>query len=212
VPEITEPTTLWLSVIQTKPQTPGILARLSSQLCDNSQVCSSTQLLCNYKIAQPNIKGAAWDPLSLKFSPFFFPIFIRYFLHLHFKCYTKSPPYPPPHSPIHPVPLLGPGVSLYWGIYSLQDQGASLPNDGWLGHLLIHMQPETWALGVLISSYCCSTYRVTDPFSSLGTFSNSSIAGPCVPFNSWLWASRHRHSLTRDSYIRVLSEKSCWHM
>jgi hypothetical protein len=26
--------------------------------------------------------------------------------------------------------------------------------------------------------YCCSTYRVADPFSSLGTFSSSSIGGP----------------------------------
>ena len=34
------------------------------------------------------------------------------------------------------------------------------------------------ALGVLVSSYCCSTYRVADPFSSLGTFSSSSIGGP----------------------------------
>ena len=40
------------------------------------------------------------------------------------------------------------------------------------------MQPETRALGVLVSSYCCSTYRVADPFSSLGTFSRSSIGGP----------------------------------
>jgi hypothetical protein len=37
---------------------------------------------------------------------------------------------------------------------------------------------ETRALGVLISSYCCSTYRFADPFSSLGTFSSSSIGGP----------------------------------
>ena len=40
------------------------------------------------------------------------------------------------------------------------------------------MKLETRALGVLVSSYCCSTYRVTDPFSSLGTFSSSSIGGP----------------------------------
>jgi hypothetical protein len=32
--------------------------------------------------------------------------------------------------------------------------------------------------GVLASSYCCSIYRVADPFSSLGTFSSSSIGGP----------------------------------
>ena len=42
------------------------------------------------------------------------------------------------------------------------------------------MQLETQALGVLVSSYCCSTYRVTDPFSSLGTFSSSSIGGPVL--------------------------------
>ena len=36
---------------------------------------------------------------------------------------------------------------------------------------------ETRALGVLVNSYCCSTYRVADSFSSLGTFSSSSIGG-----------------------------------
>jgi hypothetical protein len=40
------------------------------------------------------------------------------------------------------------------------------------------MQLETQALGVLVSSYCCSTYRVADPFNSLGTFSSFSIGGP----------------------------------
>jgi hypothetical protein len=40
------------------------------------------------------------------------------------------------------------------------------------------MQVETQALGLLVSSYCCSTYRVADPFSSLGTVSSSSIEGP----------------------------------
>ena len=57
---------------------------------------------------------------------------------------------------------------------------ASSPNDGRLGHLLLHMQLETWALGVPVSSYCCSGYRVEDPFSSLGTFSSSSIGGPVI--------------------------------
>ena len=33
---------------------------------------------------------------------------------------------------------------------------------------------------VLVSLYCCSTYRVEDPFSSLGTFSSSSIGGPVI--------------------------------
>jgi hypothetical protein len=34
--------------------------------------------------------------------------------------------------------------------------------------------------GVLVSSYCCSTYRVAVPFSSLGTFSSSSIGSPVI--------------------------------
>jgi hypothetical protein len=34
--------------------------------------------------------------------------------------------------------------------------------------------------GVLVSSYCCSTYRIADPFSSLGTFSSNSIGGPVI--------------------------------
>ena len=46
----------------------------------------------------------------------FLLFFIRYFLHLHFQCYPKSPPDLHPHSPIHPLPLLGPGIHLYWGI------------------------------------------------------------------------------------------------
>jgi hypothetical protein len=40
------------------------------------------------------------------------------------------------------------------------------------------MQVETRALGVLVSSYCCSTYRVADSFSSLSTFSSSFIGDP----------------------------------
>ena len=59
-------------------------------------------------------------------------------------------------------------------------QWASLSTDGRLGNLLLHTQLETGAGGggVLVSSYCCSTYRVVDPFSSLGTFSSSSTGGP----------------------------------
>jgi hypothetical protein len=40
------------------------------------------------------------------------------------------------------------------------------------------MELETRALGVLVSSYCGFSYRVADPFSSLGAFSSFSIGGP----------------------------------
>jgi hypothetical protein len=40
------------------------------------------------------------------------------------------------------------------------------------------MQLETRALRILVSSYCCSSCGIADPFRSLGTFSSSSIGGP----------------------------------
>jgi hypothetical protein len=55
---------------------------------------------------------------------------------------------------------------------------ASPPIDGQLGHSLLHIQLETQLWGVLVSSYCCSSYRVADPFNSLGTFSSSFIRSP----------------------------------
>jgi hypothetical protein len=54
---------------------------------------------------------------------------------------------------------------------------ASPPIDGQLGHPLLHMQLETQLWGAMISSYCCSSYRVTEPFSFLGTFFSSFIRG-----------------------------------
>jgi hypothetical protein len=74
---------------------------------------------------------------------------------------------------------------------------------------------EMSARGVLVSSYCCSTYRVADPFSSLGIFSSSSIGGPIIhpiadcehPLLCLLGPGIA--SLTGDSYIRVLSAKYC---
>jgi hypothetical protein len=79
----------------------------------------------------------------------FLIFFITYFPQLHFQCYTKSPPYPPPPLPYPPIPIFffGPGVPLYWGIYSLRVQWASLSSDGRLGHLLKHMQLESRAPG-----------------------------------------------------------------
>ena len=43
---------------------------------------------------------------------------------------------------------------------------------------MLHMQLETRTLEVLVSSYCGSTHWVAGPFSTLGTFSSSSIGGP----------------------------------
>jgi hypothetical protein len=54
--------------------------------------------------------------------------------------------------------------------------------------------------GYWLVSYCCSSYRVTDPFSSLGTFSSSFIGGHVLhPFA--------RHCIA--SQETVISG-SCW--
>jgi hypothetical protein len=60
---------------------------------------------------------------------------------------------------------------------SLPD-ACSQPLDWARGFLMEELDGIEQALGVLVSSYCCSTYRVADPFSSLGTFSSFSIGGP----------------------------------
>jgi hypothetical protein len=109
----------------------------------------------------------------------FLVIFIRYFLHLHFKCYPESPLYPPPALlPNPPTPASWPWHFPVLGHIIFTRPRASPPSDGQLGHLLLHMQLETRALGILVSSYCCSSYRFADPFSSLNTFSSSFIGGP----------------------------------
>jgi hypothetical protein len=110
------------------------------------------------------------------FSFFYLNNFIRYFLHLQFKCYLKSPLYPPPALLPNPhTPASWPWHSFVLGHIIFARPRASPSNDGRLGHPLLHIQLETWAQEVLVSSYCCSTYRVADPFSSLGTFSSSII-------------------------------------
>ena len=89
------------------------------------------------------------------------------------------------NSLIHsPTLLSNPPTSTSWPWYSpvlghiiFARPTVSPPNDGRLGLLLIHMQLETPAQGVLVSSYCCSSYKVAEPFSFLGTFSSSSIGG-----------------------------------
>jgi hypothetical protein len=89
---------------------------------------------------------------------------------------SSIPPHPAPqptHSHFLALAFLCTGAYNLWKTKGLSSQWC-----GQLGHLLLHMQLETQALGVLVSSYCCSTYRVADLFSSLGTFSSSSIGGP----------------------------------
>ena len=68
----------------------------------------------------------------------------------------------------------------------MHHQWASLSTDGRPGHLTVHIQLEMRTPGVLVSSYCFSTYRIADsspppaPPSCLGTFSSSSFGGTVI--------------------------------
>jgi hypothetical protein len=91
----------------------------------------------------------------------------------------KSPkPSPLPLLPNPPTPTSWPWHSPILGHIIFTRPRASPPIDGRLGHFLIHMQLEAQLWEVRVSSYCCSTYRLADPFSSLGAFSSFSTGGP----------------------------------
>jgi hypothetical protein len=105
--------------------------------------------------------------------------FIRYFLHLHFKSYPKSPLYP--HPALLPYPLTP--TSWPWHFPVLGHikfaRSRGLSSQWWPTRpsSATYAARDMSSVG-MVSSYCCSTYRVADPFSSLGTFSSSSIGGP----------------------------------
>ena len=107
----------------------------------------------------------------------FLKIFFRYFLQLHFKCYPKSPLYPPPTTPLpthsHFLTLVFPRTGAY---KVCKTKGPLFPIWPTRPSFATYAARNT-SSGVLVCSYCCSTYRVADPF-YLDTFSSSSIGGP----------------------------------
>jgi hypothetical protein len=97
-----------------------------------------------------------------------------------FQMLSPKPPIPSPYPAPQPTHSCFLALALpFTGVYMIfRRSRASPPIDGQLGHPLLHMHLETQLWGVLVSSYCCSSYRVADPFSSLSTFSSSFIRGP----------------------------------
>jgi hypothetical protein len=92
---------------------------------------------------------------------------------------SPKPPIPYPRPDPQPTHSCFLALAFPWlGHMIFAVPRASPPIDGWLHHPLLHMQLQTQLWGVLVSSYCCSSYMVADPFSSLGTFSCSFIRGP----------------------------------
>ena len=86
--------------------------------------------------------------------------------------------YPPHTLLLNPLtPASWPWHSTVLGHIIFARTWAFPSNDGKLGCHLLHIQLETRALGILVSSYCCSTYRVADPFIYLDAFSSFSTGG-----------------------------------
>jgi hypothetical protein len=113
---------------------------------------------------------------------FFFSIFSLFLLDIFFIYISNEIPkatctLPPPCSPTHPHLLPGPVIPCT-GAYDLPKAKGLSSHGGQLGHPLPHMQLEAQLWGILVRSYCCSSYRVADPFSYLGAFSSSFIRGP----------------------------------
>jgi hypothetical protein len=115
---------------------------------------SGWDLLIHSNLTEP---GGS-DEVQHFLSFFFFFVFLFIYLFIYFYYIFSSITFPmlsqksPIPSPPLPYPLIttfffGPGIPLYWGIYSLRVQWASLSSDGRLGHLLIHMQLESRAPG-----------------------------------------------------------------
>jgi hypothetical protein len=142
---------------------------------------------------------------------------------------SKSPlSYPlSPCSPTHPLPLLCPGIPLHWGIEPSQDQGTLLPlmsnKDicyicSW-SHRSLHVYS-------LVGGWVPGSSGGSGWFILL--FLLWGLQLPSVPWvlslapplgtlcNGWLRAStsvfvRPWQSLSRDNYIRLLSESICCH-
>jgi hypothetical protein len=91
---------------------------------------------------------------------------------------SQKSPIPFPHYPPPPTPTSWP-----WHSPVLRHIKFARPMGLSFHYWLTRSSSDTYAARVkssrvLVSSYCCSTYRVADPFSSLATFSSSSIGGP----------------------------------
>jgi hypothetical protein len=127
--------------------------------------------------------GAVTLLFHITFLFFLFSLifFITYFPQLHFQCYPKSPPYPPPNFPTHPFPFFWPWRSPVLG--HIQFAWPMGPSFQWWP---TRPSFDTYAARVKSSAGYWLVHNVVppiglqDPFSSLGTFSSSSIGSPVI--------------------------------
>jgi hypothetical protein len=165
----------------------------------------------------PYYVSSSSSVLTFLFCLIFLGIFFIYI----FNAIPKVPPYPPPQLPPLPTPTSWPwhspilrhikfarpiGLSFQWWHTrpSSDTYAARNMSSGGGGYWLVHIVVPPIGLQTPLAPWVLS----------LGPPVIHPIAPPCDPSNSWQWVSisvstRPRHSLTRDSYIWVLSAKSC---
>jgi hypothetical protein len=130
----------------------GLISNLISCHHKHTLLCFSF-LSCILCLSPSYLCRKNWILFFFTFSAFIdiMYIFKIFLLHIFLNYISNAIPkvphtLPPTSLPTHSH-FFGPGVPLYWGIYSLRVQWASLSSDGRLGHLLIHMQLESRAPG-----------------------------------------------------------------
>jgi hypothetical protein len=134
----------------------------------------------------------------------------------------------PPKTPYPiPLPLLSntpTHASMSWHsptlrLWAFSGLRASPPNDEHLGHPLLHMQLDLWipacvhvgylvlgTVGILVGSYCCSSYGTACSFSSFGSFSSSSIGNLVLsPVVGWEHPSMYLSGTGRASQETAVS-------
>jgi hypothetical protein len=123
--------------------------------------------------------GNAWRQLYSETFGFFL-FFYYIFSSITFPMLSQKSPIPSPSLPYPPIPTFWPWRSSVLGhIKFACPMGLSFqwwPTRPSFDTFAARVKSSR----VLVSSYCCSTYRVADLFSSLDTFSSSSIGGPVI--------------------------------
>jgi hypothetical protein len=122
-------------------------------VCDQVTRLASNSEICLHCLPSAGIKGmhhhcpaqSAFLKMSSHIEKQFVGIsfFLIFLLHIFLNYISNAIPkvphtLPPTSLPTH-CHFFGPGIPLYWGIYSLHVQWASLSSDDRLGRLLIHM-------------------------------------------------------------------------
>jgi hypothetical protein len=95
--------------------------------CSVQRLALNIHLCICQALAEPLRRQLCQAPVSIHFYFFSKKFLLNIFFIYISNAILKVPYIPPPGSPTHPLLIPGPGIPLYWGIYSFQDQRPLLP-------------------------------------------------------------------------------------